>query len=196
LLQCYISERQTHLGIVQLITALVTVLATYIIATVGVVAHVCHFHEVFEGCTAVPTAIAWVAPAPGIGVLAFLTAMRVWLAASWEYAYILELELAQRTLVPDKPRLPQLLTRYKRNGSFTKNLPMTAYSLTYLLAMAYVLGEALFVIQWHRGGKTVASGILVGIYLVIITVFSVSRWWALRKEIEPMSEKLYELVEK
>jgi len=68
---------------------------------------------------------------------------------------------------------------------------MAAYGLTYFLAMIYVVGEALFVMQWHRGGKTIVSGILVFVYLLIIAAFSVSRWLALRNEIEPLSARLY-----
>lgn len=191
LLQCYISERQYHQGILQLITTLVTVLATYLIATVGVAVHVCPSHKVFKGCAEVPTLVAWFAPAPGIAVVAFLTAMRVWLQASSEYAYQLELELAKYTKIEGKPQVPQLLTLLKANTSRTKRIPMFAFGVTYLLAMAYVIGAGLFLMSWHNATDVAISVVVVLIYLASTAAFSMSRQVAMEDEIQRLSRELY-----
>jgi hypothetical protein len=191
LLQCYISERQYHQGILQLITTLVTVLATYLIATVGVAVHVCPSHKAFTGCADVPTLVAWFAPAPGIAVVAFLTAMRVWLQASSEYAYQLELELAKYTKIEGKPQVPQLLTLLKANTSQTKHIPMFAFGATYLLAMAYIVGAGLFLMSWHAATDVAISLIFVLIYLASTIAFSMSRQVAMEDEIQRLSHELY-----
>lgn len=68
---------------------------------------------------------------------------------------------------------------------------MAAFGLTYVLGALYVVGTGLFVMKWHSVPELLVSTAAVLGYLLVILVLSVCRAFAIRYEIEPLSQRLY-----
>jgi hypothetical protein len=187
LLQVYVVERQHQQTLLQLITALVTVLATYVVASVGFAVHDCGQHvHVGNGCSAIPAPVAWLAPAPGIAILAFFTALRVLYAASVGYTRRVERDITKEMRCVGIAPVPMPRSLVGETESVVKRLPDIAFGFTYILAAIYIMAVELVILPWTHTSSSAISTIVGAIYLGITAFCAASRPIALRKHIKPM----------
>ncbi len=182
LVQYYVAERQHQQSSLQLITALLTILFTYLLATIGVAVHSCKpFHALStHGCPAVPSSIGWVAPAPGIALMAFFTSVRVALNLSFWYSSALEIQLSRVTKDPHVQRLLTPMTLYLNGRPASYWLSNFAFGATYALAAAYVIATEILIAAWSSPANVAAAITALVVYLGITGWCALSRRRAVR----------------
>ena len=185
LLGYYAAERQQQTSVLQIIAALVAVLATYLIATVGLAVQACSghisssnsqthtFHLLRDGCSAIPYLVSWAAPLPALALLLFLAASHVVLISSARYTEHLEAYLdlyrdSHRVLVSSPVRTMSLY----RSRSVLDFLPKLSFGIAYLMAAAYVVGIELFILPWSNARwSTACVSLGVAVLYLSLTLF-------------------------